>query len=214
MSNYLSAWVNEKTGEIMSPKGLLVWPALLEAKINRQYPNNPPKHSCTLLIPKAANTDAIKAEIARAAEAKYGKDFRKKKVDYPLLPTKDHEKLAQFAAEYPSYLKASSNKDFPPFIIAPNAKPFDGDASDIYSGRWGIIAGNAWGWGQNVGVGWNLNRVQLLDHGDPLPVGGGGAARTVEGFESVDVAASSGGTAKTADDVFGDSADLNDELGI
>lgn len=203
MSKYLTAWKNEATGEIMSPKGLLVWPTLLEPRGNKKYPANAPKFSCGLLIPKAANVDLIKSELYRVAEEKYGKDFRKKKVDYPLLKTTEQEKLAAFAGDYPYFLKTSASKDFAPFVVGPNAKPFEGDASDIYSGRSGIIAGGAWPWGQNVGVGWNLSRVQLLDHGEALPVGGG-SIRTVEGFESVDVGASGGETAKTADDVFGD----------
>jgi hypothetical protein len=185
MSNHDKAWLNEKTGDIHSPKGRLVWPALLEAKTNRKVPNSKPKFNTVLLIPKGADVSAIVADIQAAAEAEHGKDWKKKKLRLPLAQTKDEPRLVEFAEAFPYVLKPSANADFKPFVLGPNAKPFQGDASDIYSGRWAIIAGRAWGYSTGSdGVGWNLNRVQLLDHDDPIA---NGRIDTSEGFEAIEV---------------------------
>lgn len=204
MSNpkHLTAWVNNETGEVFSPKGRLVYPALLEAKVNRKFPNNPPKFQTLLLIPKAANIDAIKAEIGRAAAGTHGAGWQKKKLRLPLKKTDDNPKLAEYAAEFPFCLDASANKDFPPFVFGPDAKPFKGESSEVYSGRWAVIAGSAWGYNTGSdGVGWNLNRIQLLDHDEAIA---GGRVATAAGFEAADVS----GSAPTTDDVdTGGSAD-------
>lgn len=201
MSKFLTAWLNEDTGEIMSPKLRFVWPNFLVAKANKKVPDSKPKFNCVGLIPAAANIDAIKAEIARAAEEKHGKKWKTIKLRMPLSKTEDEPKLAEFAADFPYVLKPSANEDFPPFVFGPDGKPFKGAPSDIYGGRWGIIAGGAWGYDTgSSGVGWNLNRVQLLDHDEPI---GGGRVETASGFDAADIAdAPSGGKPSSTDDIF------------
>jgi hypothetical protein len=108
-------------------------------------------------------------------------------------------------------IRAAANEGFPPFIYGPNAQPFKGDASEIYSGRWAVVAGNFFGY-DNVskGVSFGLNRIQLLDHDDAIA---GGRVATNAGFEPVEVSGTSfdvgGGksekkAAASSDDVFGD----------
>lgn len=202
MSKLLTAWLNEDTGEIFSPKLRLVWPNFLVTKVNRKVPNSKPKFGCVGLIPKAANIDVIAAEITRAAVEKHGpkwkliKEFRK-----PLEKTADNPKLAEYAEAFPWMLKSSANEDFPPFVFGPDAKPFKGQPSEIYGGRWAIIVGGAWGYDTgSSGVGWNLNRVQLLDHDEPI---GGGRVETNAGFEAADVgAAPAGDKPSSTDDIF------------
>lgn len=208
MSKFATAWKHEDTGQTFSPRGRMVWPTLLVAKVNPKFPEKPARFSCTLLIPAGADIKAISVEITRAAAEKHGADWKKKikKDKYPLQKTEDHNTLAPFAAEFPFFLNAAANLDFPPHVLGPDAKPFKGDASDIYSGRWGLIAGGAWGYdkGSN-GVGWNLDRVQLLDHAEPIA---GGRVADATGFEAATVVepkkgAGPSGPAKTTDDVFG-----------
>ena len=209
MSKTNEAWLNEGTGEIFTPKCRMVWPAILVAKKNRKFPEKPAKFNVALLIPKAADIKVIVAEIGRAAAEKHGAKWKEKiKADkYPLQKTSTNASLSEFAAEFPMMLNASANLEFPPFVIGPDAKPFKGDASDVYSGRWAIVAGDAWGYdtGSN-GVGWNLNRIQLLDHDEPIA---DGRVATAEGFEEfkVDPAKAVGGgttSPKTADDIMND----------
>lgn len=201
MSKLLTAWLNEDTGEIFSPKLRLVWPNFLVAKANRKIPDSKPKFNCVGLIPKAANVDVIKAEIQRAALEKHGAKWKTMKLRMPLGKTEDEPNLAEFAAEFPWVLKPSANEDFPPFVFGPDAKPFKGQPSEIYGGRWAIIVGGAWGYdtGSN-GVGWNLSRVQLLDHDEPI---GGGRVADASGFEVADVGAAPGGASPSStDDIF------------
>jgi hypothetical protein len=202
MSKLLTAWVNEETGEIFSPKVRLVWPNFLVAKANKKVPDSKPKFSAVGLIPAAANIDVIKTEIQRAAQEKHGAKWKTIKLRMPLVKTADDfPNLAELAEEFPYALKPSANEDFPPFVFGPDAKPFKGQASEIYSGRWGILVGNAWGYDTgSSGVGWNLNRVQLLDHDEPI---GGGRVATAAGFDVADVgAAPSGNKATSTDDIF------------
>ena len=201
MSKALKAWLNEDTGESFSPKLRLVWPNFLVAKANRKVPDSKPKFNCVGLIPKAANIDVIKNEIYRAAAEKHGAKWKTLKLRLPLSKTEEEPKLAEFAAEFPFVLKPSANEDFPPFVFGPDAKLFNGAASEIYGGRWAIIVGGAWGYDSgSSGVGWNLNRVQLLDHDEPI---GGGRVSTNSGFDAADVgAAPSGSAATSTDDMF------------
>jgi hypothetical protein len=202
MSKHKTAWLNEETGEIMSPKGRFVWPQFLQPKANPKVADSKKKFSCVFLIPKDANIDAIKAEIQRAAEEKHGKKWKEKKLRMPLGKTADEPKLAEYAEDFPFVLKPSANEEFAPFVFGPDGKPFKGDPSDIYGGRWGIIAGAGWGYNTGSdGVGWNLNRVQLLDHDEPI---GGGRVSTSSGFEAADIGGSAPGGGKPAstDDIF------------
>lgn len=206
MSKLLQAWKNEATGEIHLPKGRLVWPALIEAKRSRKFPDRAPQFSSGILIPKAANIDALVEEISRVGVEVHGKSWKDKPLHKCLKKTGTVDKLAEFADEFPFFLNATANEGFPPFVFGPNAKPFAGDASEVYSGRWAVITGNAWGSKTGQGnIGWNLNRCQLLDHDEAIA---GGRVATAEGFEAVEVggAAPSGGEgsafAKTSDDIF------------
>lgn len=207
MAKFEKAWRHEDTGEIFV-WGRIVWPALLVARSNKKFPDKAATFQGTVMIPAGFDVKAVSTEIARAAEEKHGAAWKTKiKPDkYALQQTKTNLTLATFAAEFPFILKASANLDFPPFVIGPDAKPFKGDASDIYSGRWVLMAGSAWGYdkGSN-GVGWNLNRVQLLDHAEPIA---GGRVADATGFEAATVVepkkgAGPSGPAKTTDDVFG-----------
>lgn len=189
MSKLQTAWKNEATGDIHSPKGRLLWPKLLKAERSRKFPERAPQFSGGLLIPKAANIDALKEEIARVGAEVHGKDWSKKGLNLCLKQTASIEKLAEFAEAFPYLLNAAANEGFPPFVFGPDAKPYNAaDVSGVYGGRWAVIAGSAWGSKTGKGnVGWNLNRVQLLDHDEPI---GGGRSATAEGFEAVEVSGS------------------------
>lgn len=206
MSKILTAWKNEATGEIHLPKGRLVWPAILKPKRSRKFPDRDPQFSTGLLIPKAANIDAAIEEVARVGVEVHGKGWKDKNLHKCLKKTASVDKLAEFADEFPFFLNATANEGFPPFVFGPNAKPFAGEESEVYSGRWAIITGGAWGSKTGQGnIGWNLNRVQLLDHDEAIA---GGRVATADGFEAVEVgggapAGASKAFASTSDDIFG-----------
>lgn len=212
MSKFDTAWTNEETGEIHTPKARMVYPSLLEAKKIKDKPDSKAKFSVTLLLPKATNIDVIKKELAAALQGKFGKEWAKnKKLLYPLLKTEDQERLAEYAAEYPFILRCSANEGFPPFIYNPNTSRFDGQPSEIYSGRWAVAAGKFFAY-DNVskGVNFGLNRIQLLDHDEPIA---GGRVATASGFEKFEDTGSQGGT---TDSVFDEKPkggkDMDDEI--
>lgn len=233
-TKYDTFWTNEETGEIHTPKARMAWPTLLEPKRIKDKPDSKPKFSVSLLVPKTADVNPLAKAIAEALKTKFGAAWLKpdagkiasasdmldkinKKLICALKKTVDHEKLAEYAAEFPFVLSCSANEDFPPFIYGPDAKKFAGGASEIYAGRWATSAGKLWAY-DNVskGVLFGLNRIQLLDHDEPIA---GGRVATSSGFESVggtefDVGSGKATAAKaaSADDVFGD-GDAT-ELGI
>ncbi len=198
------AWFNEQTSEYFTPKVRLVYPTLIEPKINKNYPNNAPKYSATLLVPKSADIAVITAEIQRQAEALWGKNWKEADpaVKMPLKKTANFEKLAEYAEEYPYFLRVSANAEYPPAIFDPKLQPAKKEASEIYGGRWCVAALNIWGpkpENKNVNrfIGLGVQRVQLLDHDDPIATG---RLATADGFEAASNAgASSGGD---TDDVF------------
>jgi hypothetical protein len=204
MAKYDTFWLNEETGEIHTPKFRMVYPTLLEAKGIKGDANSKPKFSVTALLPKTANLDLLKSEMAAALKTKFGADWAKKKgYKNCLLKTEDQERLAEFVEAFPCVLRASANEGFPPFIYGPNAQPFKGESSEIYSGRWAVAAGKLFAF-DNVskGVSFSLNRIQLLDHDEPIA---GGRVATASGFEAADAGtAPSGKKVENASDVFGD----------
>lgn len=200
-----NAWFNEATSEVFAPKGRMVYPTLLEPKGIKDKPDSKPKFSVTLLIPKAANIDVIKKYLTAAALEKFGKDWTKKKLLLPLLKTEDQEKLQDLAEAFPYILRCSATPAYPPYIYAPNAKQYEGDGTDIYSGRWAVACGKFYAY-DNVskGVNFGLNKIQLLDHDEPVA---GGRVATADGFDAIDVG--NGAIAGNTDEVFGGA---NDEI--
>ena len=206
MARYNEAWLNDKTGEVHTPRARMAYPTLLEAKKIKDKPDSKAKFSVTLLIPKAANVDLLKSKLVEALVEKFGKEWQKnKKLLFPLLKTVDQERLAEYADDYPLILRCSANEGFPPFIYGPDAQQFKGQASEIYPGRWATVAGKFFAY-DNVskGVNFGLNRIQLLEHDEPIA---GGRVATSEGFETVNIGAPAGAVgdvkAASADDVFG-----------
>lgn len=213
MSKLLKAWFNDKTGEYFTPKVRLVYPTLLEAKINRKYPTNPPKFSSTALVPKAADISALTAAIEKIVADLYGADWRKKAADDPALAIKmpikktaNYERLADYADEYPLMLRVSANAEYPPALFGPDTKPLvKREVSEVYGGRWAVMALNVWGpkpENKNVNrfVSLGVQRVQLLDHDEPIATG---RIATADGFEGFDIGESSaGGGAASADDMW------------
>ena len=212
MSKLLKAWYNEATNEYFTPKIRMVYPTLLEPKVNRQFPNNAPKFSSLCLVPKAADISAIAAAVQKFAADLYGADWKAKAADDPTLAVKmpikktaNNEKLAEFAEDYPFVISVGANKDYPPALFGPDTKPLvKREASEVYGGRWAIMALNVWGpkpENKNINrfVSLGVRRVQLLDHDDAIATGRIG---TAEGFEAIETATIGGGSNGSTDDLF------------
>lgn len=202
---YLKARFNEATNEYFTPKIRLVYPKLLEPKVNAKFPNNPPKFSAIGLVPKAADISVIVAEVQRIASSLWGADWKQKAAKDPALAVKlpikkseNYEFLQEFADDFPTFLNVSANADFPPAVFDPSLKPVDREKhGEVYGGRWAVMALNVWGpkpENKNINrfVSLGLQRVQLMDHDEPIATGRIG---TAEGFEAVsDVGGAEGGS--------------------
>ena len=170
MSKLFKAWHNEQTGEYFTPKVRLIYTqALLEPKINRKFPTNPAKFSVSALVPKAADVSVIVQAVSALAAGLWGPNWKEMEVKLPIKKTGNYEKLAEYAAEYPWMIRASANAEYPPVLFGPDTKPARREASEVYSGRWGVLALNVWGpkpENKNVNrfVSLGLQRVQFLDH--------------------------------------------------
>lgn len=197
MSNLQKAWFNEKTNEIMTPKIRLVYPTLLEPKINQKFPTNPPKFSATALVPKACDISVIVQAVQKICVDLWGDKWKEADpaVKLPIKKTAANEKLADFAEEFPFFLRTSANADYPPILFGPDAKPLaKRDGSEVYGGRWAILALNPWGpkpEKKNINrfVSLGVQRVQFLDHDERIATG---RNETAEGFEAADVGGGAG----------------------
>ena len=205
MSKLKVAWFNETTQEYFTPKVRLVYPALLEPKINKKYPNNPPKFSATALVPKDCDIAVITVAVAKIAQDLYGAKWKEAdpQVKLPIKKTENYEKLAEFAAEYPYMLRVSANAEYPPSLFGPDTKPIDREkgASEVYGGRWAVLALNVWGpkpENKNVNrfVSLGVQRVQLRDHDEQIATGRIG---TADGFEAIEGVSGGSGS---SDDLF------------
>jgi hypothetical protein len=138
-------------------------------------------------VPKSADIGVIIAAVQKLAQELYGANWKEKEVKLPIKKTAAFDKLAEYAEAYPLMIRTSANADFPPFLLGPDAKPLlKREASEVYGGRWAVMALNVWGpkpenKDVNRFISLGVQRVQLLDHDDPIA---SGRVATAEGFDS------------------------------
>lgn len=197
MSKYGEAWYNKETDEVHTPRCRMVYPNLLEPRGIKNDATSKPKYGVTLLIPAEANIEALKTAAAEAAKSKFG--AKPTKIKTPFLVTADYERLADYKDAFPNFIRVSATPEFPPFLFGPNAKQFDGDASDIYSGRWAVAAVRPYAYDQagNKGVAFGLQRIQFLDHDEAIA---GGRVATASGFAAAEVSGAK--SAANADELW------------
>lgn len=188
---------HEKTGNLITPKGRIVWPALFTPSKMRGQSDDQAKHQITILIPKDADISVLKTAAAEAAAEKFPKV--KNGIRSPFRKTEEKDNLADLAEDFPYFITARSKDK--PGVVGPNGKRVE-DPEQVYSGRWAKISIQAFGYDNsgNKGVSFGLVNVQLLDHDDPLAVGGGRVAAESE-FEAVEGVA--GNDKASADELFG-----------
>lgn len=193
-----TAWFNEKLSEYITPRVRLVWPTLLTAKGIKGKPESRPRFTVTGIIPKDADVAALEKGMDEAARSLHGTKWKtNKKLLLAFDKTTEHDNATlreDYADEYPFYIKTSANEDSKPRLYVVKAgkiAPFEGEASDIYAGRWALLGGTFYPYDKaSKGVNFGLNRVILLDHDERLPIGGGGPATdSTEGFEGIDLGA-------------------------
>lgn len=150
-------------------------------------PDQEPKYSCTILIPKSdkATLDKIKKAIAAAAEDGKTKTFGGK-VPGNLKTTlhdgdeeADLDRNPEYAGHY--YMAMSSKTR--PGVVDADLNPVL-DSTQVYSGCYARVSINAFPYSNsgNKGVSFGLNNVQFLEDGEPL----GGRTRAEDDFADAD----------------------------
>ena len=147
-------------------------------------PDDAPKYSVTVLVPKSDTATKARLDAAiRAAKEKGVKD-RKFKEGVPLdrLPTPIYDGDGYRADGYTPFgeeckgcwvFTASCSQDRRPQVVDANCQPII-DPTEIYSGIWGRVAVDFYAYSvpQRSGIGCGLCNVQKLADDEPL-----GAAR-------------------------------------
>jgi hypothetical protein len=186
MSN--AATIHPKTGNIVTPKGRLLWNALLTPRKGKNGQIG--KYEFNIALPKDADLKVMQAEALAAGKDKLAKAFKDaggkwpSSVKNPFKKTAENDKLAEIADDFPVYIAARS-KDRPG-VVGPNGKAEGVEPEMIYPGRWVKASIQAFGYETdgNKGVTFGLVNVQLLEDDEELVIGGGRVSAESE-FEGV-----------------------------
>ena len=192
MSN--AATIHPKTGNLVTPKGRLLWNALFQPRKNKN--GTPGKFEFNIAIPKDADVKVLQQAALEAGKEKFPKLFKDaagkwpSSVKSPFKKSADNDKLAEIADEYPMFFAARA-KDRPG-VVGPNGRAEGVEPEHVYAGRFVKASVQAYGYDVdgNKGVSFGLVNVQLLEDGEELVIGGGRVSAESE-FEGVGEAAGS-----------------------
>jgi Protein of unknown function (DUF2815) len=191
MANDNKAYIHDKTGNIVTPKGRILWNELFQPRKAKGGKDG--KYEFNLLIPKTADIAVMKEQALEAGKAKFPKLFKDaagkwpSSVKSPFKKTAENDKIAELADDYPMFFAARS-KDRPG-VVAPNGKSEGVEPEHVYAGRWAKASVQAFAYETdgNKGVTFGLINVQLLDSDEELVIGGGRVSAESE-FEAADAA--------------------------
>ena len=190
------------SGNIMTCRGRLTFPALLKARPNPNNPQAEPKFSTGLLIPATSDIAILKQKAEAAAREKWG-DKIQPKLRAPFLLAGEIEgaKGKTYPDAFDNWILIRCNSTYGPDVIDGAGHKVD-EEREIYSGRWARLSVRAFAYDYsgNRGVSFGLQNVQLLEHDTPL---GGSRARAEDEFEPVNVDTGGGAATATASSVFG-----------
>lgn len=187
-----------KTGLIITPKGRLIYPDLFHKswmKGENKTDDSKGRYRATLLFPKAADLSILLKAVNDAAFGEWGAN-PKFKVKKPFLKTEDQPRLAELAADFPTFIRLSSSQK-PDIALASAPKVPVTDESEVYGGRWAVISLNANTWSHDTGgkgVSLYMNHVMLLDHDEPL---GSSRPKMEDVFEAVEGAGDASASASS-----------------
>lgn len=177
----------ESSGNLMTPRCCSAYMDLFTpTQVKGQGKS---KFRITLFIPKAADVSLLESMIDECASDALGKKKATTKWRNPLLKVADEAAYGELADEYKYFIRP--NSDNRPQVIKANKAVVDsGEAPDeLYNGRWSRASVSVYWYPADKspvpGVGLGLSNVQLLEHGDVLPIGGSRPKAETE-FDEVD----------------------------
>lgn len=150
-------------------------------------PNEEPKYSATLLIPKsdAATMQrinmAIQTAIQEASTGKWGM-----RIPQPPLPIHDGDGLREdntpYSEECKGHWVVTASSKHPQEVVDINGNPII-NATEIYSGMYARVCVNFFGYSapRKKGIGCGLGPVQKIRDGEPL---GGGRTNAQDAFSA------------------------------
>jgi hypothetical protein len=190
-----------KSGEIITMKGRLLYPALFKPSLPRgETDRSKVRYQATLAIPKAYDLKLLSEIVAETIKEKWGDGAATKhKIKKPFIKTEDQPRLAEFAEDYPVLIRSNS-KDRPRVVYA-NLKECT-DEADVYGGRWACLLINPYAYDHPTGgkgVSFGLQHVQILDNDEPM---GGRRIRAEDAFEMVSEDTAEGAQKESADALF------------
>ena len=157
---------------IITPKGRLSYPHLLNRNTEGNYPSD--KYETLLLIPKTENISVL----IKACEAVLMEMFSEEYAGLDQLknpPVRDgDEKGGEYAGHW--FIKAKS--DNRPAIVGPNPKVVIDNPELVYGGQWARLSLSVYGYKKpgNKGIAFGLKNVQILGGGEPFGSGAGNPA--------------------------------------
>lgn len=198
----------QETDDLMTPKGKLLYPNLFEAVLMKgEKDAERARFSTSLLFHKSVSLKAIQDAVLAVATEKLGSKLKDTKWRKPFIKVTEDDQPKIWnrllgagldPADYPVMIRVASK-------IAPSVRGPDGgkieDEAQVYDGRWARASVRAYFYDHPTGgkgVSLGLGNVQMLDHDDPLPRGGGGQGG--DEFEAV----GDGDNKASADGLFDD----------
>ena len=208
MSAENKAYVHAKTGNIVLPKGRILWNSVFKPRKGRNGQEG--KYEFNLLFGKDVDLTAAKEAAFEAGKDKHSKAFRDaagkwpKSLLTPFKRTADNDKLvASLEAadikveDFPVYMGMKSKDK--PGLVGQNGKSDGIDEKAVYSGRWARATVDFFGYdNESKGVSCGLKNIQLLDNDEELAIGGGRVSAETE-FDAVEGA---GDDSKSSDNLF------------
>lgn len=152
-----------------------------------QQPNQEPKYSLTVLVPKSdtATKAAIDAAVQQAIALGVNKCWNGIRPPQPAICVHDGDGArpsdgSPFGAECKGHWVFTASSKQQPFVVDANTQPIINPA-DVYSGAYGRVNVNffPYNFSGKKGIGCGLNGIQMLRDGEPL---GGGRVSAEEAF--------------------------------
>jgi hypothetical protein len=159
------------------------YPHLFEPNTKGEYPSN--KFELTLLIPKTANIEPLRAAVqAVIRDAFPGRNLTPEQLAFPPIRDGDAEqKGGEYAGHW--FLKAKSSRA--PALIGADTSALSGASATaaVYGGALCHVKLKPFSYVQagRPGVTWSLEAVQCLPGGERFGGGGGNPAEGFEAFE-------------------------------
>jgi len=185
----MTATRSEKSGNLMTPRGRLLYPALFKPRTTSKK-STKLKYQASILIPKGSDIAALREAADEVLEDNLSVRLRATtKFKMPFLPTADQPRLVDYAEDYPILMRF--NSDNRPDVVSPKGDRTiteDEEADEVYGGRWVRISSRPFWYDTdgNKGVSFGLQNVQLLlgPDGEPGEALAGGRVRGTSEFEA------------------------------